>query len=109
MQAVIVGVGQRGILAVVGVVRVGAASVVVPRGRAGGHVLIHGDDKMQPAQMLVAHAQSAALSQLLFDLKTGLLGVGILHVPVHGGEIDQHAGGTVVRIFGNTGAPVWVG
>ena len=35
---------------------------------------------MQPAQMLIADAQRAALSDLLLDLKAALLGVGILHL-----------------------------
>ena len=61
--------------------------------------------------MLVADAQRAAAAQLLLDLQAALLGIGILHVRIHGGEVDQHAGRQTVlgRMFGNTGAPVCVG
>ena len=46
---------------------------------------------MQTTQVLVADAQGAALPDLLLDLKAALLGVGILHVRIHGREVDQGA------------------
>ena len=40
--------------------------------------------------MLIADTQRTARAELLLDFETSLLGIGILHVPVHGGEVDQH-------------------
>src|SRR5215813_3029769 len=60
VQAIVVGVRQRRILAVVGVVRIRAASVVIPGCGAGGHILIDGNDEPKSAQMLVSGAPCAA-------------------------------------------------
>ena len=31
-------------------------------------------------------------AELLLDFEAGLLGVGVLHVGIHGGEVDQDSG-----------------
>jgi hypothetical protein len=61
--------------------------------------------------MLIATLNVLRGADLLLDLQAALLGVGVLHVRIHGGEVDQHAGGRPVlgRMPGNTGAPVCVG
>ena len=61
--------------------------------------------------MLIANAQRAVLAELVLDLKAALLGVGVLHVRVHGAEVKQHAGRKVrlLRMFGKTGAPACAG
>ncbi len=91
MQAVIVGVGQGRVLAIVPVVRIRTASVVIPRRQTGRRIPIDGDDEMQSAQMLVANAQGASLTELPFDLEAALLRVGVLYVPIHGREVSQDA------------------
>ena len=57
MQAVVVRIGERRILAVVAVVRIRTASIVVPGGDAGRHILIDRNNQMQSAHVLVADAQ----------------------------------------------------
>ena len=47
---------------------------------------------MQSAQVLVADAQRAPAADLPLDLKAALFGICVLHVAVHGGEVEQHAG-----------------
>ena len=92
MQPVVVRIRQRGVLAVVAEVGIGAASVVGSGSDAGRHVLINGDDQMQSAQMLVADAQRAARPELLLDLEAALFGVRVLHVRIHGAEVEQDTG-----------------
>ena len=89
VQTIVVGVGQRRILAIVAESRIRPASVVASGGGARGHVLIDGNDEMQPAYMLIANAQSAVRTKLLLDFKAALLRVGVLHVRVHGAEVEQ--------------------
>ena len=61
---------------------------------------------MKSAQVLIADAQGAALADLLLDLEAGLLGVGILHVAVHGGEVDQRdQWDGALRMFGKHRSP----
>src|ERR1700735_659820 len=91
MQTVVMRSGKRGILAVVTITRIWATTVVSACRGAAGHILIHGNNKMQPAHMLVTGAQRGPLPQLPLDLETALLGVCVLHVRIHGAEVEQYA------------------
>src|SRR6185437_14842426 len=82
-------VRQRGVLTVVRIHRIQAASVVVARRDAGGYVSIDRSDQMKSAYMLIAEAQSTVRPELLLDLKATLLRVSILYVRVHGTEVEQ--------------------
>src|SRR6185437_10079933 len=46
---------------------------------------------MPASQMPIGHADGALLSELLLNFEAALLGIGVLHVPVHRGEIHQYA------------------
>lgn len=93
MQAVIVRIRERRILAVISVVRVRAASIIASRRCASRDVLVHGNDEMQSAHMLIADGQTAVGAKLPLDFKVPLLRVRILDVRIHRGEIEQHTGG----------------
>src|SRR5947207_15813481 len=86
------GIGERRVLAVVPVVRIRAASVVGSGGDTAWNVLIDGDNQMQTAHMLIAHAQRSVAAKLSLDLDVGLFGIRILHVAVHRREVEQDAG-----------------
>src|SRR5688572_28697485 len=85
-------VRQRGVLAVIGIVRIWAASIISARRHARRNVLIDGNDEVKPTQMLVAHTDSGSFPKLLLNLKAALLGIRILHLGVHRRKIHEHTG-----------------
>ena len=89
MQGVVVGIGARRVLAVIGIVGIGPAPIVVARCRARRNVLIDRNDQVKPTQVMVADAHRSMLADLLLDFETGLLRIGVLNGPVHRRETDQ--------------------
>ena len=110
VQAVIVRVADRRVLAVVGVDRIRPAAVVVAGRHARRHVLVDRHQQVAALQVLIAGADRRALAELLLDLGARLLRLGVLQVAIHRRQVGQrdqrHGGG---RMFGNTGAPACVG
>src|SRR5262245_38736164 len=92
MHAVVIGVGARRILAIVGVVRLRAASIIGTRRNARGYVLIYRDDEVQSAYVLVSNADRFIEAQLSLNFEIHLLGIRVLHLPVHRREVEQHVG-----------------
>lgn len=92
VESIVVRIGQRRVLAVVAVGEIRAASVVGAGSRATGDVLVHRDDQVQAADVLVADAQRAVAAELLLDLEAALLRISVLHVRIHGGKVEQDAG-----------------
>ena len=48
---------------------------------------------MESSNVLVADAKRRLIGELLLDLKRGLLGVGVRHVRINSGEVDEDSGG----------------
>jgi hypothetical protein len=69
--------------------RVGTALIVGARTCARRYVLIHLHDETQASEVLVANADRAPASQLLFDLDARLTGIGVLKVPVHELQVEE--------------------
>ena len=92
MQTVVLRIGQRFVLAVIGETRIRPASVIGSGRDTSGHILVDGNDQMHAAHMLIANAQGGPFAELLLDFHAALVRVGVLHVRVHGGKVHQHAG-----------------
>src|SRR5690242_885957 len=102
-EAVVVGVCRGAVLLVVAEGRIRAASIVRSVRNTGWRVSVDRSNQMYPTQMLIADAQRTVHAELLLHLQAGLLGVCILHVAVHGGEVDQHVCGKRGQCVGEGG------
>ena len=102
-EAVVVGVG-------LGVVGLGVGVGGVGAGAVGVDVLVDGGDEVDSAEVLIAEGERGFRGELLLDFERGLLGIGVLDVGVHEGEVeDGSGGGDGGEGFGKTGAPAWPG
>ena len=93
VEAVIFRIRLGFVLAIVGVGWIGTAAVVGTGSDTGWNVLVDGNDEMETSYMLVADAKRAAISQLMLDLNAALIGVCVLNMRIHGGEVNENARG----------------
>ena len=111
VQAVVVGLADRRVLAVVRVVRVRPAAVVGARGDAARHVLIHRHQQVQPAQVLIADADGGALARSAARPRrspaASTRSADSRSIVVRFTSVTD--GTTPLRMFGNAGAPACVG